>query len=86
MLASLDITPATLFVLLGLSAAVFAAVYKIMRRGLCNCKNCSGECKSCHVADNMVNNIEMAAVASYVSSTGDGGNFGKSIDDSRGLS
>lgn len=63
MIVPLELTPSTAIVGLLVVAAMAWAVRRIVRRGLCDCKDHCGSasCTRCHAVDRMVKEMEKAA-------------------------
>lgn len=60
----LQMTPATIVILVVIIGMVFLAFKRLVRKGLCDCKKCEGAkvggCKGCSVVDNMLSDMKKA--------------------------
>lgn len=63
-MAPLEMTPATVVVVLVIVLGVVLAIRRMAKRGLCDCKGCGDECSckgSCSAADRMVAEMKKMA-------------------------
>ena len=62
-MAELEMTPATIIIGLIIIALVIFAIYRLLTKGLCDCKECSHEsasCSGCNAVDKMLADMERA--------------------------